>query len=193
MKPRRFVFDPLHITGGFTPEGVEVPAANYVGAFSDASEINGRIFKWVDADSDGIYDFNEVPLDGLIAAKVFNQATVNFTPEARIVGGEFSFTESVKGTSMDVEVQLLTIKSDRYTLSFGGLQTVPIPGNATILAIQKALNALPTIQATGPGGLNGSVTVTADATPNTFAVTFNTPGDRAPIIAPFFYDYNNIF
>ena len=182
VKPRRFVFDPAEITNG-----------NYVGAFSDSTEINARVFKWIDANSNGIYEINEIPIDGLVAAKVYNQSTVNFTAEARIVGGEFSFVESVKGTATDQEVQLLTIKSDKYTLSFGGLQTIPLSGRATILAIQNALNALPTIQATGPGGSNGSVTVTPDVLPNTFAVTFNTPGDRAPITAPFFYAYNNIF
>ncbi|MEK0449387.1 MAG: hypothetical protein RL088_1655 [Verrucomicrobiota bacterium] len=182
VKPRRFVFDPTEITNG-----------NYVGAFSDSTEINARVFKWIDANSNGLYEINEVPIDGLVAAKVYNQATVNFTGEARIVGGEFSFVESIKGSATDQEVQLLTIKADKYTLSFGGLQTAPLSGRATILAIQNALNALPTIQATGPGGSNGSVTVTPDVLPNTFAVTFNTPGDRAPITAPFFYDYNNIF
>ena len=182
VKPRRFVFDPAEIANG-----------NYVGAFSDSTEINARVFKWIDANSNGLYEINEIPIDGLVAAKIYNQATVNFTAEARIVGGEFSFVESVKGTATDQEVQLLTIKADKYTLSFGGLQTVPLAGRATILAIQNALNALPTIQATGPGGANGSVTVTPDVLPNTFAVTFNTPGDRAPITAPFFYDYNNIF
>ena len=192
LKPRRFVFDPLHIHGGVTPQGVVVPAGNYVGAFSDSSEINGRVFKWIDANENGLYEIDEVPIDGLIAAKVYNQATVNFTAEARITGGEFSFVETLRGTTENVEVQLLTIKSDRYTLVFEGLQTVPISGKASILAIQKAINALPTIQATGPGGQNGSVTVTQGSAPNSYAITFNTPGDQEPIIAPFFYDYLNL-
>lgn len=180
VKPRRFVFDPDKIIEG-----------NYVGAFSDASEINARTFRWIDADNDGVYESNEVPIDGLIAAKVYNQSTVNFTAEARIVGGEFSFVESTKGTALDKEVQLLTIKADKYTLSFGGFQTAPLSGKATILAIQNALNALPSIQATGPG-MSGTVSVLPDVTANTFAVTFSATGDRAPII-PCFYDYNNIF
>lgn len=192
LKPRRFVFDPLHISGGVTPQGVVVPAGNYVGAFSDSSEIDGRVFKWIDTNGNGLYEIDEVPIDGLIAAKVYNQATVNFTAEARITGGEFSFVESIKGTSVDVEVQLLTIKSDRYTLVFEGMQTAPISGKASILAIQKAINGLSTIQATGPGGQNGSVTVTQGSAPNSYAITFNTPGDQEPIIAPFFYDYLNL-
>ena len=182
VKTRRFVFDPQKILTG-----------NFVGAFSDASEIDGRKFKWLDANANGIYELNEIPIDGLVAAKVFNQAKVNFTPEARIVGGEFGFVESTKGTATEFEVQLLTIKADKYTLVFNGEQTASISGKASILAIQKALNALASIQATGPSGLNGSVTVTADLAPNTYSVFFNTPGDQAPIIAPFFYDYNNIF
>ena len=181
LKPRRFVFDPVKVLNG-----------NYVGAFSDSSEINGRVFKWIDTNGNGLYEIDEVPIDGLVAAKVYNQSTVNFTAEARITGGEFSFVETIKGTSVDVEVQLLTIKSDKYTLVFEGLQTVPISGKASILAIQKAINALPTIQATGPGGLNGSVTVTQGAAPRSYAITFNTPGDQEPIIAPFFYDYLNL-
>lgn len=189
IKTRRYVFDPVAIRTG-----------NYVGAFSDASEINARVFdaegvfKWDDANRNGLYELNEVPFDGLVAAKVYNQSTVNFTAEARYVGGSFSFVESVNGSATDIEVQLLTIKSDKYTLVFDGHQTAPISGKASILAIQSALNALASIQATGPGGQNGSVTVTADVTPNTYAITFNTPGaDRNPIRAPFFYDYNNIF
>jgi hypothetical protein len=122
---------------------------------------------------------------------VYNQTTVNFTAEARIVGGEFSFVESIKGTAVDNEVQLLSIKADTFTLSFGGYQTIPLSGRATILAIQNALNALPSIQATGPG-MSGTVTVAPDVTPNAFAVVFNTTGDKAPV-TPFFYDYNNIF
>ena len=182
VKPRRFVFDPIDILTG-----------NFVGAFSDATEINARVFKWIDANGNGLYELDEIPLDGLVAAKVYNQSTVNFTAEARYVGGTFSFVESVKGSGVDFEVQLLTIKSDKYTLVFNGEQTVPISGKASVLAIQSALNALATILATGPGGVNGSVTVTPDVTPNTYAVTFNSPGDWAPIRAPFFYDYNNIF
>lgn len=180
VKTRRFVFDPAKIVEG-----------NFVGAFSDASEIDARTFKWVDSNNNGLYEINEVPLDGLVASKTFNQALVNFTPEARITGGSFTFS-ATDGTDTVSEIQFLTIKADRFTLVFNGEQTISLPGKASILAVQKALNALATIQATGPGGINGSVTVTSSA-PNAFEISFNSPGDRPPIIAPFFYDYNNIF
>jgi hypothetical protein len=176
LKPRRFVFDPTNIETG-----------NFVGGFSDPEELEGRKFKWIDSNGNGLYEIDEVPIDGLVAAKVFNQATVNFTPEARIVGGAFTFS-SIDGDLTNVEVQTFTIKADKYVLSFGGETTTVLTKKSSALAIETALNALATIQATGPNG----VTVVSTA-PNTFSVTFGSNGNQAPIGSPFFYDYNNIF
>ncbi len=69
--------------------------------------------------------------------------------------------------------------TSEFTLSFNGDTTPLLPGNSTAAAIQTALNALPAIQATGPGN-TGAVTVTAG--PNdTFLIAFNTLGNQ-PLI-----------
>ena len=64
-------------------------AANLVGAIVDPNEIGAPIFKFINNGGAASFDLGDTPIDGLIMARVFNQATVNFTPEAKLVGGVF--------------------------------------------------------------------------------------------------------
>jgi hypothetical protein len=159
--------------------------ASLVGGISDSTDFDPHIFKWTDTNSNGLYDLGEIPTDGIIMAKNYNSATTSFIPEARFVGGDFTFTETTQGNVGTAEVETFTIKADRYTLAFGGDQTALLSGKSKATSVAKALNALPSI--ISAGGVN----VTSTAT-NTFTVTFNLPGARDPILAPFFYDFNNI-
>jgi hypothetical protein len=64
--------------------------ANFVGATANIGRDQTFVFQFVDSDNDGVYDLGEVPIDGLIVAKQFNQANVTFTPNAKLVAGVFS-------------------------------------------------------------------------------------------------------
>jgi hypothetical protein len=69
--------------------------ANLVGAVVDPTQVDANKFHFTDStgapvtDRDFSIAAGDRPIDGLIAARVFDQATVNFTPEARIVGSVF--------------------------------------------------------------------------------------------------------
>ena len=173
-QPRRYLFDQANLT-----------LANFVGGFSDGTELDPHIFRWTDANSNGLFDLGEIPTDGIILAKNYNAAHTNFIPEARYVGGEFSFIETTAGGIGIAEVETFTIKADKFTLVFDGDQTAVLSGKSNASSVAKALNALPSI--INAGGVN----VTSSAT-NEFTVTFSVPGERTPILAPFFYDFNNI-
>lgn len=173
-QPRRYLF----VQG-------KLPIANFTAGFSDGTELDPHIFKWTDANSNGFFDLGEIPTDGIILAKSYSQALTNFIPEARYAGGEFSFVETTAGDIVTAEVETFTIKADKFTLVFDGDQTALLSGKSKASSVAKALNALPSI-------INaGGVSVTSSVA-NTFTVTFNVPGERNPIIAPFFYDFNNI-
>ena len=58
---------------------------NLVGAVLDPSSVDGNKFKFTDANANGTFDLGEMPIDGLVMARIFDQATVNFTPEAKYV------------------------------------------------------------------------------------------------------------
>lgn len=70
-------------------------SANLVGAITDIDEHNANMFHFVNVD--GSVDVNlkptftlgDRPLDGIVMAKFFDQATVNFTPEARLTASGF--------------------------------------------------------------------------------------------------------
>jgi hypothetical protein len=65
-------------------------AGNLVGAIADPNEIDSPIFKFTPNGPAHVgFALGDAPIDGLIMARVFNQATVNFTPEAKLVGGVF--------------------------------------------------------------------------------------------------------
>lgn len=77
-----FIDRPLFTVNAFT-------AANIVAAIADYNELGSNRFKFLDANQNGIFDLGEIPIDGLIAAKVFDQNSANFTPQAKLVGGVF--------------------------------------------------------------------------------------------------------
>ncbi len=159
--------------------------ANLVGGFNDATEFDAFKFKWQDANNNELYDLGEIPIDGLIVARTYNSALINLIPEARYTGGEFTFVSITEGGPAIAEVQELTIKADKFTLVFGDDETGSLSGKAKPSAVAAALNALPAIIAAG------GVTVTSSAV-DTYRITFNVAGARDPVLAPFFYDFNNI-
>ena len=64
--------------------------ANLVGAIVDPNEINSAVFKFTPVGAPHVgFQLGDKPIDGLIVAKVLNQATLNFTPEASLIGGVF--------------------------------------------------------------------------------------------------------
>jgi len=64
---------------------VNFAQANLVGAIVDIDERDAKIFHYLDLTAPfGEFNQGDQPLDGIVMAKVFNQATVNFTPEARL-------------------------------------------------------------------------------------------------------------
>ncbi len=163
----------------------KVAVANNAGGFSDATDFDPQKFRWTDSNSNGIFDFGEVPIDGIILAKNYNSALTSFIPEALYSGGEFTYTETTAGSIGTAEVETFTIKADKYTLFFDGDQTAVLSGKSNATSVAKALNALPSIISAGGVNVTSSVA-------NTFTVSFNLPGARDPILAPFFYDFNNI-
>lgn len=61
-------------------------AANLVGAIVDPNEVNASVFKFTDVVGTPAFEIGDKPIDGLIVAKVLDQATLNFTPEAAFIG-----------------------------------------------------------------------------------------------------------
>jgi hypothetical protein len=107
---------------------------------------------------------------------------------ASIVAGRTLVPQEVQNVN-HVFVQdnsvLLTSRSlvqpGAFTLTYDGASTTLLPVGATTQQVAAALDQLATIQATGPGGVNGSVTVTSGSTPGTYNVLFNTTGQKLVI------------
>lgn len=60
--------------------------ANIVGAIADPNEIGAPTFKYDDTVVDGAFVGGEdTPIDGIIMARILNQGTLNFTPQAKYV------------------------------------------------------------------------------------------------------------
>lgn len=76
-------------------DAIKYGQANLVGAVEDINEHNATAFRFVNIDGsvDGLgnptFTLGDQPLDGLVMAKVFDQASVNFTPEARLTADGF--------------------------------------------------------------------------------------------------------
>jgi hypothetical protein len=172
----------VHPDGSYDAAGYN--AATFVGAVVNPLVPGANRFHFNDADGDGIFEVGEVPIDGLIMAKSYNAAKTNFTPEARLTGGDFRFTKLVAGSGAVREVQNLRLVADTFTLAFDGSETTVLRGSATSAAVAKALNALPSIIAAG------GVQVLQTGT-QTYVVTFKTAGARNAIVAPFYYDFDN--
>lgn len=60
--------------------------ANLVGAIVDPNEVNASVFRFIDVVGTPGFEIGDKPIDGLIVAKVLDQATLNFTPEAAFIG-----------------------------------------------------------------------------------------------------------
>lgn len=161
-------------------------AGNLVGAVMDPTAVDGNKFNFVDAGlMNGVYDLGEVPIDGLIAAKVFDQKTVNFTPEFYRGEGTFVAVETTAGNGATAEVQTLTIAgAPKFILAFGNSETAALSASASVTTIATALNKLPSIIAAG------GVTVSSLVS-NEFIVTFNQNGSRTMISSSIVHDFNN--
>lgn len=100
----------------------------------------------------------------------------------------FTTSEQQGGSAVTFEVQVLDLSAlapfptGEFTLTFNGFTTGSLPGNATAIEIQTALNSLASVAATGPGGAGGTVTVVpiANATAR-FTITFNNFGAQSTI------------
>ncbi len=69
-----------------------------------------------------------------------------------------------------------------FTLAYANnTQTAALAVNATASQIASALNALPSVQSSGPNGVGGAVTVTPTSNPEIFAIAFNTIGPKSAI------------
>jgi len=68
----------------------EFSRSNLVGAIVDSNEIGSGVFKFTPVGAPhATFQLGDKPIDGLIVAKVFDQNTINFTPEASLVNGVF--------------------------------------------------------------------------------------------------------
>lgn len=69
--------------------------ANIVGAIYDLDEHNANRFHFVNLDGSvdslgrATFTLGDRPIDGIVMARIFDQATVNFTPEARLTASGF--------------------------------------------------------------------------------------------------------
>ncbi len=109
--------------------------------------------------------------------------------ESELVHGQsnpVSINEITVGDAATAEVQHLdltaidNVPNGIYQLSFNGVTTPFLQHFSNALDIQNALNDLSSIQALGPGGTDGSVTVTADAgNPHGFTITFDENGAQS--------------
>jgi hypothetical protein len=69
--------------------------ANIVGGIYDLNEHNANLFHFVNLDGSvdsfgrPTFTLGDRPIDGILMARIFDQATVNFTPEARLTASGF--------------------------------------------------------------------------------------------------------
>jgi hypothetical protein len=79
--------------GGDENFGTVDPAAyltnNLIGFYSDPTQVDSNKFHFTEVDGDTIFEVGEMPIDGLILAKVMNLKTFNCTPEAYRTATEF--------------------------------------------------------------------------------------------------------
>jgi hypothetical protein len=86
-------------TVSFTPKGAFVEEgtnafvgflkANFVGAIYDFNEIDSNVFHWTELNNLPGFNEGDLPIDGIVMAKIFDQKTVNFTPEAKLTAAGF--------------------------------------------------------------------------------------------------------
>ncbi len=76
------------------------PSANLVGSISDINELDANVFHYIHnnvlrSSADGPFVLGDQPIDGLIMAKVLDQSTLNFTPEARYIAAVFYDNDNI--------------------------------------------------------------------------------------------------
>ncbi len=100
--------------GEVTNAFVGFKAANFVGAIYDYNEIDSNVFHFIEqnglyTEGNGVPGFNatppgdialfnegDMPIDGIIMARILDQRTINFTPEAKFTAtGFFDFNNKI--------------------------------------------------------------------------------------------------
>jgi len=90
-------------------------------------------------------------------------------------------TEGLFATAVRPEVQTVDFyNTGEITFTYNGDSTGRLPYNAIPVAVENAINALPSVIATGPGGAGGAVSVT-EGRNGAYIIEFNTVGDKDPI------------
>jgi hypothetical protein len=69
--------------------------ANLVGALSDINEIDSNVFHWIELNGTPGFGVGDSPIDGIVMAQVFDQRTVNFTPEAKLTATGFFDNDNI--------------------------------------------------------------------------------------------------
>ena len=169
--------------------------ANLLGAIVDPNEIGSPVFHFTPVGAAHVgFRLGDQPIDGLVMARIFNQGTANFTPEAKFVTTEkgkpltlSNTVEETRGTATVAEIQ--SFKNDAhsdFTLNFGGLQTAVLAALAPAATVEAALNSLSSI--TSAGG------VTVALAAGQYTITFLTPGNRLPVAVQYtpFFDNDNL-
>jgi len=85
------ILTPL-VKGEFLPAAFA--AASLVGAIVDINEVDANVFKFIHAGTvysaaQRNFELGDTPIDGILMAKTFDQASANFTPEARLTAAGF--------------------------------------------------------------------------------------------------------
>ena len=67
-----------------------IATANFIGGIADPLSLTGpKPFRFINLNGTSTFDLGDQPIDGLIVAKKMDQATMNVTPEARLIDGNF--------------------------------------------------------------------------------------------------------
>lgn len=78
----------LERNGAFLPDGSFNPAyyaiANLVGAISDITTVDARNFEFTEINGTSGFQVGDMPIDGILMARVLDQTSINFIPEARL-------------------------------------------------------------------------------------------------------------
>ena len=79
LVPERIIYNPAAI-----------PTANFIGGIADPLSLTGpKPFRFINLNGTPGFDAGDQPIDGLVVAKKMIQATMNATPEARLIDGIF--------------------------------------------------------------------------------------------------------
>ena len=76
-------------------DGLTYSIANLVGAIADVNEIDANVFHFINNNGIPGFQVGDTPIDGLVMARVFDQFSVNFTPEAKLTAAGFFDSDNV--------------------------------------------------------------------------------------------------